>query len=636
MLQQIRDRITGWIAGIVLGLIALTFIFWGIDFGTAARDEAAKVDGEAIPLSQFRTAYQNRLNQFQQYYQDEIPDAMREQIRRNVIEGMVRRSLLSQRAEEAGYRVSDAAVIESIQSLPVFQVGGEFSSDAYNARLRSQGLSPSAFEAEQRNLLELNQLQEAITRTAFATQAEVRRFAELEKEQRELAWVEFPVEAYEDGVSIDDAAIEEYYATHEDEYRTPETVTLSYVEVRADEMAGDIDVSEQELEEYFASVSERYRTTEQRRARHILIEIDDDTTEEEAQARAAAVLERAQSGGDFAALAREFSDDTGTANAGGDLGWLEPGMFAGPFDDALFSMSAGEIRGPVRSEFGFHVIELTDVRPGETRTLDDVREELTAELKSERADDRFYDRAQALADAAFETSGELDSVAEQLDLELHRIPEFSRTNGGGEIGANPIVIDAAFDEAVLVGGENSPILELGENHAMVVRVSDHQVSTVKPLEDVRGEIVAALTRIQAQRKAAEAGRNFREQIVGGGNAQELAAELGLELHAPRYVGRAEPELPTALLSEAFRAERPTGESPTVGALELNNGDFAVYLLSGVRAGSTEALSETELDTRRQQLARVRGASEFTAYVEDIRADASVKINDDLEENADVR
>lgn len=634
MLQKIRDKITGWVAGTVLALLAVTFVFWGIDFGTAARDEAATVDGEAIPLTQFRTAYQNRLNQFQQYYQDEIPDAMREQIRENVLEGMVRSSLLRQRAEQSGYRVSDTAVRESIESLPVFQVGGEFSRDIYYARLRNQGLSPAGFEAEQRNLLELNQLQEAITRTAFATPAEVRRFVKLEKEQRELAWIEFPAAAYADGVTVEDAAIDEYYAAHEDEFRTPETVTLTYVELRADDLSEDVDISAQELEEYFTSVADRYSTPEQRRANHILIEVDDETSEEEARNTAEQVLARAQDGENFSALAKEYSDDTGTADAGGDLDWLEPGMFSGPFDDALFSMRPGEIRGPVRSEYGFHVIELTDIRPGETRTLDDVREELTAELKTERAEERFFGRAEALADAAFETPGELDSVAEELGLELHRVPGFSRTGGGGEIGANPVVIDAAFDEAVLVDGQNSPILELAEDHAMVVRVSDHQPSTVKPLDDVRDQIRAELTRIRAQQKAVDAGAKFRDKVNEGADPRQLAVELDLKYEPPRYVGRAEPEVPTALLGEIFRAPQPDGDDPTVGGLALNDGDYAVYLLSGVREGDYAALSDTDLETRRQQIARTRGTSEFSAYVEVLRADASVKVNDDLEENAD--
>ncbi|CAN5357697.1 peptidyl-prolyl cis-trans isomerase [soil metagenome] len=636
MLQQIRDRITGWVAGIVLALLAVTFVFWGIDFGTAARDEAATVNGEPLPLTQFRNAYQNRLNEFQQYYQDEIPDPMRRQIRENVLEGLVRNSLLRQRADRAGYRVSDAAVRASIESLPVFQVDGEFSRDLYYSRLRNQGLSPTAFEAEQRELLELGQLQQAIARTAFVTPAEEGRVTQLENEHRELAWAQFPVAAWDEDVTVDEADVEAYYADHQDEFLAPETVTLKYLEIRAQELSEDIEVSEQELTDYYESVADRYVTPEQRRASHVLIEVGGDVSEEQARNTAEQVVQRARDGEDFTALAEEFSDDTGTADAGGDLGWLEPGTFEGPFDDALFSMEEGEIRGPVRSEYGFHVIKLTDLRSGETRTLDEVRAELVAEIKTERAEEKFYERAEALADAAFETPGELESVARELDLELHEAPSFSRTTGGGEIGANTRVIEAAFDESVLVEGENSPILELDEDHAMVVRASDHQPSVVKPLAEVREEIEGMLAQRQARERAAEAGEAFRERVQDGAEPEALAAEMSAEYRPPRLVGRTEPDVPAALLSAAFRAPRPQGGHPSIGGVALASGDFAVYLISDVRPGDAAALPAHELKTRRQELARRRGNGEFTAYVEELRADAEVRVNEDLEDNVDSR
>ena len=632
MLQKIRDRITGWIAGVVLAMLAVAFVFWGIDFGTATRDYAAKVDGDEIPLTQFRTAYQNRLNQFQQYYQDEIPDAMRAQVRDNVLEDMVRNTLLRRRAENRGYRVSDAAVRESIEALPVFQVGGEFSRDIYYARLRSQGFSPAAFEAEQRSLLKLTQLQDAVVRTAFATPAELERDAELEREQREVAYAVFAADKYLDEATVEDGAIEAYYADNPDEFRSPETVTLSYVELRAEDLAGDSEVSETELEELYASAPERFETPEQRRARHVLIEIDGDRDAQEARELAVRVLERAQAGEDFAALASEHSDDAGSAQSGGDLEWVEPGMFSGPFDEALFSMEPGEVRGPVRSEYGFHVIKLEEIRAGERRSFDEVREELEAELKADKADQRFYERAQALADAAFETPGELDSVAKELDLDLRRIPDFSRESGGGEIGADPVVIAAAFDDAVLVDGENSPILELGEDHAMVVRVSDHQPSVVQPLEAVRGRIIELLRNRAAQKNAAEAGDEFRQGVAGGADPESLAEELGAEFHAARFVGRTEQTLPTMLLTGAFRAPRPGEGERIVRGITLTDGDYAVFVLTAARPGDFAVLGEAERESRRRQLAQRRGAGDFAAYVEDLRADAKLRVNEDIEED----
>ena len=628
MLQRLRDSFFGpWVLGIVIGLIAVTFIFFGVDPSLTQTTFAAKVNGENIPLEQFDLALQAQQRQYQQLYRTELTDDLRRQLRANVLERLVQEEALKQRVDDAGYRVSDERLTEFIRSVPAFQINGEFSMEVYEGLLTNQGIVPASFEEDQREQLEVLELQTGVAESAILTPAEFRRYIELYNQGREIAYALFDVETFMEGVEIDEAAITAHYEANQASFRTEETVDLEYIELAQSDIASSIEATEEALRSYYEEERERFETPEERRARHILIEIDGD--EADARAEAERVLARVQGGEDFAAVAADASDDPGTGAQGGDLGWIARGMLTGPFEDALFEMEAGEIRGPVQSQFGFHVIRLDEARGGEVQPFEAARDELLAEFQTRRATDLFYERANELADLAFDAYDELASVAMQMGLDLKTLEDFPRSGNPLVFPESAPIVQAAFAEEVVDSGRNSSLVELGEDHVLVLRVTDHRPSTVQPLETVREEVVQELTRSRAQDLADAAAAAFRSELAAGGDPIALAEAHRGTWHPPVTVERTSADLPTEVLSAAFALPKPAAGEVVRENVGLANGASAVLVLSNVAAGQAESIPSDDREQRRQQLADQTAAAEITAYAGDLRDRATVRIPDEI-------
>ena len=628
MLQNIRDHLTGWVAAIPLLLIALAFAFWGVDMPFSGQTYAAKVNGEEIPLSDFRRAYQNQLNQFRQYYTDQLPPAIEDSIRQNVLQEFIRRELVNQRIRSAGYRIGDDALLESIYEMSVFQVGGEFSSESYRAQLSLQGLSRAGFEEDQRRELAANQLSSAIMQSSFVTDAEVRRFLELDGEQREVASVILDVNAYLDAVAVKEAEIIEQYESNRDQYRTEEKVTVQYIEVRLDDVALEVAVSDADVRGYYDEVSERYMTVERRRARHILVAVDSRTDAQMAEAKATELLQRLDAGEEFSGLAAEASDDPDTRDVGGDLDFLDQELMTDVLGsviaDIVFTMEPGSYAGPLRSEFGYHLLQLDEVQAEETQDYESVRAELESEFRKLQAEELFYDRAEQTETLAFEAWDELDSVSAELNLPLRQIPGFSRLGAGPFIG-NSEVIEIVFGEEVLENGQNSRLVQLTDDHVAVFRVSDHQASMAKPLDDVRLEIRTRLMRDKAARHVIDLGDDAVTRIKQGENRDEVLAESGFVMPSPRWVSRSDAAIATDLLSSIFRTPLPETDESIVTGVGLADGNYAIYALTGGRLADVDSVSVAQYRSQSAQRRQQQAMGELSAYVGQLEVGADVTI-----------
>src|SRR5262245_10192642 len=377
MLQKIHDSFGKAVVVIILGLISLTFIFWGInrtDFSMTGGQFAAKVNGENISMLEFDRALQQRQNQYQQIYRTELPEDVRRELRRAVIEQLVQDAALKQRVAEQGYRASNERVSQAIRDIAAFQVDGKFNFQQYQGLLANNSLSPAMFEAQQREALEVGDLQDGIVLSSFLTPAEFRRYIELYNQQREVAFALFDTEAFSANVTIDDAAIAARYENNKTSYQTAESIDLEYIELSLADIALGVEVTDEQLRAAYEQERERFETPEQRHAQHILVEIPEGQ-EDAARAQAEGIVARLRGGEDFAAVAAEVSADAGTKAQGGDLGWLARGMLPGAFEDALFAMQVGQISEPVRGDDGLHIIRLEEVRAGDVQPFEAVREE---------------------------------------------------------------------------------------------------------------------------------------------------------------------------------------------------------------------------------------------------------------------
>ena len=630
MLQRIRDNMTGWVSGSIIAIIAIAFIFWGIDFGFFNRDYIALVNGGEVSTNVYRNAVQNQVSQAQRTYQDELPEVLLQQIRSATLENLIRRELLAQRVAERNYRVGDEQLHQSIRSMEAFQVDGVFSLDSYNARLAGVGRSPTSFEADQRVALTMGQLQDGIAATEFLTSSETRRLIELFEQKREVSVATISPGKFLDSISVDDAAIQAYYDLNADAYLTPETVTLRYVEIRGADVAHEIQVSEDELLSYYESTKAQMSVTERRQVRHILIEGDDDA----AQARAQDVTDRIRGGEDFAAVAAEASADSSTATTGGDLGWVDGETFEGALKDAIFSLEQGQVSDPVRSDFGYHVLRVDGIDGGSMPSFAEAREQLETRYREEKAGERYYSRAETLAELAFENLYELDTVAQALGLTIHEVPGFTRSNTELFPG-HPEVAEAAFSMASLEDGENSRVIELGDKHALVLRVADHQQPQPQPLEAVRETIVQALKRDQAVAMAATAGSELLAAVEQGASLEAAAESRNAEFQAARMINRADRQAPAELVAAIFRSAKPE-YAPVVNGQQLRDGSYAVYTITQVLPGSPDAAPADARLAARRAMAQQIGETTFETYVQDLRDKASISIFEDDTQDAQQR
>jgi peptidyl-prolyl cis-trans isomerase D len=634
MLQTIRDKISGVVAIVFLGAIALVFVFWGahglVDFNAGPKTFAAKVDGDRIPIDQVQRAWQQRQSQLQQMLRGELPPEMVKSQQTMLLDQFVEEKLLKQRAERFGYRITDAELARQLMLRPEFQVDGKFSKDRYNALLAANGLTETGFEAQMQDGLLIDQLRNAVIESAFVAPYELDRRYAIEKQEREIDYALIPAADYAGSTSVTDEQVKKWYEENKQNYMLPETVDLQYIELTREHAESGIEVTEQALKEYYEQVKDRFTTQEQRHGRHILITVGEGVDDAAARKKAEELTAKAKAGADFAQLAKENSKDAGSAQQGGDLGLATRDVFVGPFGDALFTMAAGEIRGPVKSEFGYHVIKLDEIQPGHVKSYDEAHAELEADYRKERAQNIFYDESQKLAETAFSVLTELDSVGKQLNLPLKTLTGFTR-EGGGEFGEEPSVIDAAFSEDVLERRQNSSLVTVGEDRALVLRVTDHKAAEARPFETVSAQIREQL-KSQRMREAAAAQGAFAMARLQKGEAwSAVTAALHLGAVGKRFMSRQDSIAPAAIVRAAFNA--PTTEiseaKPYFGGVTTDDGNYAVYAVTHVRNADPSKEAAAERNNRRRRAEVQSGNGEFNAYVGEAERTTDIVKNDKL-------
>lgn len=627
MLQTIRDKTAGWIAGIFLGAITIVFVFWGIDFQSGNASFAAEVDGERIPVETVRRAWQQRQSQLQQMLRNELPPDMAKAQQNALLDQYIQQTLLTKRANDLGYKVSDEALARRVMEIPQFQVDGKFSTDRYNALLRSNGLTETRFEADLQTEIMVEQLQTGVVESSFALPYELERRYTLEKQQREIDYALVATSDFLPTVTVTDEQIQKYYEQNSNQFLTTETVDLQYVELTRQQAESAITVTEQALKEHYEQIKDRFQTNERRHGRHILITATDGLDDAAAQKKAQELTDKAKAGADFAQLAKENSKDPGSAQQGGDLGMAERDVFVPPFADALFSMQPGEIRGPVKTQFGYHVLKLENIEAGHQQTFDEARAEVEAEFRKDKAQTGFYDESQKLGDTAFQALTELDSVAKKMNLQLREIKGFTR-EGGGELGADPEVIKAAFSEDVLERRQNSPVVAVGEDKAVVLRIAAHKPAEPRPLAEVRSQIENRL-RAQAARDAAAAKGAEAVARLQKGETWEALAASGVKPVGKRLVTRDDSIAPRPVLNAAFAASKSqiSEEKPFVQGVTTDDGNYAVVAVTQVRNADPTAEQEAQRTARKTQIANRLGSEELTAYVEEAERKADIVRND---------
>ncbi|HYM34423.1 MAG TPA: peptidyl-prolyl cis-trans isomerase, partial [Steroidobacteraceae bacterium] len=491
---------------------------------------------------------------------------------------------------------------------------------------REEGMSEAEYEQQQRGELKWRQLVNGIAASEFVTPAELQRRQALEGEQREIDYALVSTAKFLSTVNVSDAEIQAWYDAHKSEYMTDETVDLEYLELKLADVEKEIAVTDDALKEHYESMKERLTQPERRQARHILITVGEGVDDAAAKKKAEDLLAKIKAGGDFAALAKQNSQDSVSAAKGGDLGWAGKGAYVGPFEDALFAMSPGEVRGPVQTQFGYHIIKLEGIEGGKTKSFAEAREEVASDFKATKAQTLFEDRWQKMGDEAFRALTELDSTAKSLGLTVQKVAGFSRM-GGGALGNDPKIIDAVFSQDAIEKRQNSSPISLGDDRAVVLRVAEHHAPEQKPLADVRVAIEAQLKQQAAKDAAAKRGGELFARVESGADWAKTLAEFKIVPAGKKSATRNENSLDASVRQSAFAIPRAaiTPDKPTYRGVVIGTGDYAVVRVTDIHAG-TVATGTPEAAAKQRQTAQALGGEDFNGYLAELESRAKIERN----------
>jgi peptidyl-prolyl cis-trans isomerase D len=627
MLQAINDRIKGWLGALVIIMITIPFAFWGIEsyIGGGGKQFAAVVNGEEIPVNQFENAYSNQLARLNQQFGSALPFT-NEQIKTQVLDQLINSVVLEENSYSSGYRVSDKSLKQSIATL--FSRDGKFDRDYFENIVASNGMTVSQYELRLRNELRVLQKQNAIIASAILTDEEVSQLAALQQQQRELRLIKFNVDKDSADIVVTEQDIEDFYNSNSDRYMTPERVSVEYVEITSDELADSVEVDEDKLAEMYDDYKRNTLAKEERKTRHILIQIGTsaDKSKEALMPRVEELRQKLNDGESFEDLAREYSDDPGSAKQGGDLGWVATGEMVKPFEDALFSMNKGEISDVVESQFGLHLIKLDDIRTPELQTFAEKRSEFERELKQDVISSMFYDLSENMAVTAYENPDSLDAVVDAVNKQPEKTGLFTRDSGTG-IAENQKFRTAAFSSTVIEDGMNSDIIEITPDHVAVLRLLKHEPASKKPLQQVRSEIENILRMKAAHAVVMAAAEDAKNKIITGASAENVLAE-DQSIEGPFTIKRTAPgNVDPMVAGAAFEMPYPENDKPSVQVVNLISGDVALVLVDKVT--TPVDVAKDQIDAVRQQRKNDVANSDFDFALSAIKDAAEIQRNTSL-------
>ncbi len=611
----------------IIVLIVLSFVFAGVSsyVSSSGVTAAAEVNGEEISQQDVERAYQSQRARLEAQFGESIGALFSDEnylrdFRLNVLDRLIADTLVLQKAEELGLRVSDKQIREAIVQMPEFQTAGTFDNERYLMLLRQNGFQPASFSNYMRQQMTREQLARAVSASDFALPTEVTLANALQQQTRNAEYLIVDSAPFASEVELSDEEVNTFYEANLAQFDTQEKVNIAYVVLSVDDLKGDVTVSDEEVEQYYTENNLLYKTAEERRVSHIIIEFGDD--EAAAKAKAEALVAELANGADFATLAQENSDDTFTAENGGDLDFITAGMMDEAFDDAAFSLAqVGDVSDVVETEFGYHIIKLTDIKPEEVTPLAEVSEEIRNQLATDKATDRFYSLQNDMANLAFEVPDTLEDVAGVANKPVKETGLVSAQLVPAPLNV-PAVTSRVFDPAFIEEGLNSDLIELDDDTIAFVRIAEHEPQRTQSLDEVRTRILAQLRAEKAQQAAADWATNVVEQIKAGETPSLELGDVTLSWESKEALTRTSGELPRALVETLFTLGNAAPDN--IDIAELGSGDVGIVKVTGIN--QPEALSEEDSAALAQQIATASAQTGYQAFIDSLRNAADVKIN----------
>lgn len=626
MLEDIREKSQGLTAKIILGLIILTFAVAGVGSYTNSVDTSvATVNGEAISQQAFNKAYQAQRGRMAQQF-GEMFDTLSNDasymanFRQGVLDNLINEKLIDQNSEALAIRVSDLRLKETIREMPEFQVDGAFDNNRYLAIINQAGFFQSSdFRDYLRVEMTRRQLSQALIATEFSLPYQEKLQLALQNQTRDIRFATVSAEQFKATIELTDEEVNSYYLANQARFQNKEQVKVDYISLNVADLAKDINVTDDEVATYYQENSTSYTEAAQRRISHILIEFNDENADDEAaKIQAQAVLTRLEQGEDFAALAKEVSNDTFSGENGGDLEWLEPGVMEDSFDEAALALNnVGDISQLVKTSFGYHVLKLTDYKEEVVQALADIQTELRIKLSNDQAQEKFFTLQQEMARISFEFPDSLEDAAAEVNVTIQTSPWLLRAGNTAPFDQAK-AIEAAFSDIVLQDNMNSDLIEVNDDVAIVLRLNTFQKANVKPLTEVEAQIRDILVNQKATEKAQQTVDSLLADFNAGTDISTQLTALNSSFVSKEKVTRYSPEIDQSISRAAFVLPHPVSGVISASSVALSNGDLALVEVTAI--GVNEVAANPNLA---QQQTSQLAQSAYQSFVNSLKVGAEI-------------
>ncbi len=605
----------------VLALIILPFAFWGVDSYRKSGGAAplATVNGEKIGQQEFDNALNQQEQRFREMAGSNFDPAFfdKPEIKFSILDSLISQHLMGMEANKAGLSLTNEQIGQIIVNIGAFQKDGKFDRQVYETVLKEKGKTPASFDAEIRQAVLVQQLSEAYTQNGYAAKVVAENLIRLNEQKRIVAVANLDAATFIKQVKVSDSAVSDYYTKNAQEFQLPERAKVEYVVLSADSLSSQMTANDDEIKQYYTDHQAEFGSQEQRQAAHILITVAKQATDAEkqaAQAKAEKVLQQVrQSPSQFAALAKQYSQDPGSAANGGDLGMFGRGAMVKPFEDSVFSLKVGEVSGLVQTDFGYHIIKLLAIKPAKMQALNEVKGMIAQRLKLQHASDKFAELAEKFNNTVYEQSDSLKPAAELAKTSVQQGVWLSKGQVPAGIWTEK-ALQAVFSEDALKNKRNTAALEVAPNTLLAARVIEYKPASERPLAEVSASIQQQLQRLQASELATQQGQKLLEQLQHGekANVAWKAAEVTMRNQRSG--------IDPALLQAVFRAD----VSKLPAYVGVNNASG--YVLARIDAVKDDAsIDDNKLTRYEQQIRQLTGEALLMAYMADVKKRANISI-----------
>lgn len=614
---------------VVLALITLPFAFFGVDYyfrGADNAPEIARVGDVKVTQVEFSEAMREQTARLRQQFGANFDPAMLDnpEIRFGILDQLINQKLLQNKARKDALRVNDVQLQEVISGMPLFQENGHFSPDRYRQLLAGQNMSPVEFEERLRQELVLSPLSDPLAMGGIVARASAERYLGLLEQQREVAVATIPAEPFAKDVKVDDAAVKAFYDSNAQAFQTPEQARFEYVVLTPDAVLAQVNVDPAEVKAQYESNRRQYGQDEERAASHILIAAKPDASADEkaaAKKKADDIAAQVRANpGRFAELAKQYSQDPGSAAQGGDLGSFARGTMVKGFDDVVFGMNVGDIAGPVATDFGYHVIKLTGITPAKVRPFEEVRPQIEADIKRQKSSTKFAASADQFQNLVYEQADSLQGVGKALNVPVQTSALVSRAQAQEIAMGSAKFVDALFSPESVQGKRNTEAIEVAPNTLMAGRIVEYKAAAPIPYDQVKETIRQRLVRRNAAEAARKAGEEKLAQVAQG----KTEKDVGLVFAAPVRLDRNKPSpgVSPEAMKKVFQADG--SKLPQYVGVTNEQGGFSVYKVTQVIA--PPAPDDAKLAAASKGISDQLSRELFTAYIASLKGKSEVKIN----------